>query len=134
MLETLLTQLPEILAQLEQINKGSLFLVGLLCSGVGTLILYVLFYYILRPIFRKLEKDIAIVTINVSANPAILGFALFSQKLILEKILPESIGSIISHILVAIMAIIFSYWLSKIFNDVFIKFNERSILYQNLKN
>ncbi len=120
MLETLLTQLPEILAQLEQMNKGSLFLIGLLFTGVGTLILYVLFYYILRPIFRKLEKDIAIVTVNVSANPAILGFALFSQKLILEKILPENIANIISHILVAMMAIIFSYWLSKIFNDVFI--------------
>jgi len=59
--------LPLLSINLEQVL---LMLRSLVLRVVGATRLYGLLFYILQTVFRQDERDIALVTLNVSANPA----------------------------------------------------------------
>ena len=103
-----------------QLNTGGLVLSSFLIAALGTGLLYVLLFYILRPVFRRFERDIAIVTLNVSTYPALIIFAVLSLKIALEKLAAVHISPIIEHILIAAIIITVSYWSVQVFNQVFI--------------
>ncbi len=112
--------LQNLLHQFDKINTGGLILVSLLITALGTGLLYVFLFYILRPIFRKFERDIAIVTLNISAYPALIVFAILSLKITFENLVAVKIFPLIEHILVALIIIVISYWSVQLFNEVFI--------------
>ncbi len=107
-------------SQLSQMNTDELILTSLLICFVGTVVLYVFLAYILRPIFRNFESDIAIVTLNVSFNPALIIFAISSIEITFDKLAGVKIFSTIEHIFTTIMIVTIGFWSVQIFNQVFI--------------
>ena len=103
-----------------KMNIITLSLTSLLIAALGTGILYVFLFYILRPIFRSFEGDIGIVSLNISAYPALILFAIFSLEITFEKLAAVDIFPAIEHILRSIIVVTLSYWFSQFFNQVFI--------------
>src|ERR687886_750288 len=103
-----------------KMNIITLSLTSLLIAALGTGILYVFLFYILRPIFRSFEGEIGIVILNISAYPALLVFAILSMETTFEKLAGVEIFPAIEHILRSIIVVTLSYWFSQLFNDVFI--------------
>src|SRR5579883_113751 len=112
--------LEKLLHQSHQINIGSLLLLSGLITSSGTGLLYVFLFYILRPIFRKFERDIALVTLSVSAYPTLIIFAILSLKIICGNLFSIKILPVIDHILTATIIIVITYWSVQLFNNVFI--------------
>ncbi|HEY9704848.1 MAG TPA: mechanosensitive ion channel family protein, partial [Allocoleopsis sp.] len=113
-----------ILHQVAQLNPRGLILLSLLITFLGIGLLYVILFYILRPIFREFENDIAFVTLNVSGYPILVIIAIYSLKISLKfslaKLIPENILTVIEHIITASMIIIVSYWAAQLFEQVFV--------------
>ncbi|MDF5714507.1 MAG: mechanosensitive ion channel [Rhizonema sp. NSF051] len=112
--------LENLLHQFQTMNPRGLILTSLLIPTLGTGLLYVFLFYVLRPIFRQFERDIAIVTLKVSANPILIIFAILSLKITLNNLAAVKILPIIEHIVTAIIIIIISYWSVQLFTQVFI--------------
>lgn len=112
--------LENILHQFSQMNTGGLILSSLLITALGTGLLYVFLLYILRPIFRKFEGDIAIVSLNVSVYPALIIYAIFSLKITFDKLAAVKIFPVVEHIFTAIIIITVSFWSVQLFIQVFI--------------
>ncbi len=51
---------------------------SLVLTVVGATLLYGLLFYALRTVFSQYEREIALVTLKVSANPALSAFKLFT--------------------------------------------------------
>ena len=78
-----------------------LMLGSLVLTVVGATLLYGLLFYSLQTVFRQYERDIALVTLNVSANHALLAFILTSFKVTFENLRIgnwKSNGSIASYL------------------------------------
>ncbi|MBW4635300.1 MAG: mechanosensitive ion channel family protein [Iphinoe sp. HA4291-MV1] len=101
-------------------NTAGLFLTSLLITVLLTGVLYAFLFYILRPIFRTFQRDIAIVTLNVSTYPVLIIFAIFSLKITFWKLANVHIIPVIEHILIASIVIVITYWSVQIFTQVFI--------------
>lgn len=112
--------LENIFHQFDTLNIISKLSIGLLLTALGTGLLYLILFYILRPIFRRFERDIAIVTLNVSAYPALIVFAIFGLKITFGKLVSADIFAAIEHILTPILIITISYWCVQLFIEVFI--------------
>lgn len=116
--------LQNILHQFSQLNTETLLLYGLLITALGTALLYIILFYILRPIFREFEKDIAFVALNVCAYPILFIFAILSMKISLKvalgKLATVGFFSVIDHIFIVSLIIVGSYWAVQLFNEVFI--------------
>ncbi|HBL14171.1 MAG TPA: mechanosensitive ion channel protein MscS, partial [Cyanobacteria bacterium UBA11162] len=65
-------------------------LISLLLAVGGAVLLYIVMFYVLRSIFRQFERDIALVTLNVSAYPALTVFILAVLKLTFQQ-LPSAV-------------------------------------------
>lgn len=91
---------------------------------MGTAILYSILFYILRPILREYENDIAFVTLNVSAYSVLFLFVIFGFKFSLStsfgELANKGLLGIISHILAASAIVIISSLTAKLFEQVFI--------------
>ncbi len=111
--------LENLLHQMSQMNIWSKILISLLISALATGILYVFLFYILRPIFRKFERDIAIVTLNVSIYPTLIIFTILSLKITFKELVAVDI-TLIDRILIASIIIVLSYWFVQLFIQVFI--------------
>ncbi|MEZ2276621.1 MAG: mechanosensitive ion channel family protein [Microcoleus sp.] len=112
--------LENIFHQFDTLNIISKLSICLLLTALGTGLLYLILFYILRPIFRRFERDIAIVTLNVSAYPALIVFAIFGLKITFGKLVSPDIFAAIEHILTPILIITISYWCVQLFIEVFI--------------
>ena len=112
--------LQNLLHEFDKINTGGLILISLLITASGIGLLYVFLFYILRPIFRKFERDIALVSLNVSTYPALIIFAILSLKITFGNLAHVGILPEIEHILTAIIIIVISYWSVQLFTQVFI--------------
>ncbi len=112
--------LENILHQFDMLNTLSKLSICLLLTALGTGLLYVIIFYILRPIFRNFERDIALVTLNVSAYPALIVFAILGLKITFGKLVSADIFAAIEHILTPILIITISYWSVQLFIEVFI--------------
>lgn len=95
-----------------------LMLGSLALTVLGATLLYGLFFYTLRTLFRQFERDIALVTLNVSANPALLTFVLTSLNVTVANL---KLGlEWVDRILIASIILTASYWSLQIFNQVVI--------------
>ena len=112
--------LENILNQLDQMSIGMAIPIGLLITVLATGLLYVLLFYILRPIFRNFERDIAIVSLNISAYPSLIVFAIMTLRLAFGKLFGIEIPAAIDHIFNAVIIVAISYWSSQLFLQVFI--------------
>lgn len=111
--------LENLLHQISQMNIWSKILISLLIPALATGILYLFLFYILRPIFRKFERDIAIVTLNVSIYPTLIIFTILSLKISFKELVGVDI-TLIDRILIAFIIIVLSYWFVQLFIQVFI--------------
>ena len=91
---------------------------GFLVAIAGTALLYFIFFYVLRSIFRRFENDTALVTLNVSTYPALASFLLFSLKVTFLKVIAIEGVDDLERILSAGLIISVSYWLVRLFNQV----------------
>lgn len=97
------------------------FVVGsLLLTIVGAILLYFILFYILRSIFRKFERDIALVTLTVSTYPALTVFVLAILKFTFQQLPSVPLIKGIENVLTAGMIVSVSYWLVQLFTQVFI--------------
>src|SRR5690242_13425533 len=101
-------------------NTWAFVLSSLLITVVGGISLYVILFYVLRSIFRQFERDIALVTLNVSAYPALTVFVLALLKFTLHELRDTKIIDGIENILAAGLIVSISYWLVQLLLQVFI--------------
>jgi MscS family membrane protein len=129
MSENLLDQLSQInineliqklLDKFSHMNPEGLILSSLLITILGTGILYVFLSWILRPIFRTFESDIAIVSLNVSLYPVLIIFAIFSVEITFNKLAAVKIFPVLEQIFTIIKIITIGLWVVQIFDKVFI--------------
>ncbi len=95
-------------------------LISLLLAVGGAVLLYIVMFYVLRSIFRQFERDIALVTLNVSAYPALTVFILAVLKLTFQQLPSAVVIDGLENMLVAGLIIAVSYWLVQLFIQVFI--------------
>lgn len=117
--------LENILNQLQQLNWEGMSAeiaipIGIAIVALATGLLYVFLFYILRPIFRNFERDIAIVSLNISGYPSLIVFAIIMLRLIYGKIFGLEIPAAIDSIFTATIIITISYWSAQLFRQVFI--------------
>lgn len=93
---------------------------SLLLAVGGAVLLYIVMFYVLRSIFRQFERDIALVTLNVSAYPALTVFILAVLKVTFHKLPSVVVIDDFENILAASLIIAMSYWLVQLFIQVFI--------------
>jgi MscS family membrane protein len=93
---------------------------NLIITAIGAYFLYVLFFRILRVTFRKLEKDIALVTLNVSAYPALLVFVLICLKLTFNRFEWSDKVNWLDKILLGAIIVATTYWMLQLFSQVVI--------------
>ena len=91
---------------------------SLLLTVAGSTLLYGLLFYTLQTVFRQYERDIALVTLNVSANPASIAFILTSLKVTFDNLKLEIEG--VDRILLASIIVTATNWLLRLFNQVVI--------------
>ncbi|MBU7586660.1 MAG: mechanosensitive ion channel family protein [Nostoc sp. TH1S01] len=101
-------------------NTWAFVLSSLLITVIGGILLYVILFYVLRSIFRKFERDIALVTLNVSAYPALTVFVLAILKFTLHQLTDNQIIDGFENILLAGLIVAISYWLVQLLIQVFI--------------
>ena len=94
--------------------------IKLIITAIGTYALYVILFRILRTIFRKLERDIALVTLNVSAYPALTVFILLCIKLTFDKFIVNQTLAWLDSLLLATIIISLSYWIYQLFTQVIV--------------
>ena len=85
---------------------------------IGTILLYGFLFYILRGIFRKFERDIALVTLNVSAYPVLIIFILSSFKITIANLKSSLDLMWLNPILITAIIISVSYWLWQLLTQV----------------
>lgn len=91
---------------------------SLVLTVIGATLLYGLLFYTLRTIFRQFERDMALVTLNVSAYPALSIFILINLKVTFDNLKLELEG--VDRILIACMIVTATYWLLRLFSQVII--------------
>jgi MscS family membrane protein len=77
-----------------------------------------LLFYTRQTVFRQYERDIALVTLNVSANPASIAFILTSLKVTFDNLKLEI--EWVDRTLLASIIVTATYWLLRLFNQVII--------------
>ena len=92
----------------------------LFITAISAYFLYVLLFRILRVAFRKLEKDIALVTLNVSAYPALIVFVLICLKLTFNGFDWSRKILWLDRIFLGAIILATIYWILKLFSQVVI--------------
>lgn len=98
-----------------------LYILGsFLITIFGAVGLYAILFYILRSLFRRFERDIALVTLNVSAYPALSLFVLICLKITFQN--TSSFASIIwlDRFLLGWIIVAASYLLFRLFKQVLV--------------
>ncbi|ELS01560.1 small-conductance mechanosensitive channel [Xenococcus sp. PCC 7305] len=101
-------------------NSGAFVIASLLIAAVGAVLLYIILFYVLRSLFRQFEKDIALVTLDTSAYPALAIFVLLALKISFSHLDSIEIIASLENLLTASLIIVFSYWLIQLLNKVVI--------------
>jgi MscS family membrane protein len=88
---------------------------------LGLVFLYLILFYVLKSIFRRLETDIALVSLIVSSYPILIVYLILGIKFNLHHqwksfSLPIQLFAILNVSLIVII----TYWLVQIFNKVII--------------
>ena len=95
-------------------------LISLFGTVLGAWILYLILFFGLRSIFRKLDRDIALVTLNVSSYPALFLFILGSLRLTFLNLTDNTPILWLERLLMAGIVFSVTYWVYQIFSQVII--------------
>ena len=102
------------------VNSWAFVLSDLAISALGTILLYVVLFQILRSIFRKFERDIALVTLNVSTYPVLITFILVTLRFSFHRLIEIDLIEGLDRFLTASLIVAVSYWFIQLFTQVFI--------------
>jgi len=97
-----------------------LLLRDVLITVMGTALLYFIFSYLLRSIFRKFERDFALVTLQVSTYPALFSFLLIGLKVTFHQFATVEAGNTVDRLLSTGLIIVLSYWLVRLCDRVIV--------------
>lgn len=100
------------------LDEPLLLLWSLLLTSVGAFFLYVVLFHVLRSIFRKFERDIALVTLNVSAYPALIVFILVCLKVAFFRLTSGEVIVWLDRSFTACIIVAASYWAVQLFSQV----------------
>ena len=103
-----------------EIDSAAFIISSLLVAAIGTVLLYVVLFYLLRSLFRGFENDTALVTLNVSAYPALATFLIITLKISFSSLITVEIVRGIESLLTVSLIIVLSYWLIELINKVII--------------
>ncbi|NEP11277.1 MAG: mechanosensitive ion channel [Symploca sp. SIO2C1] len=107
--------------QFQEILQESLsVLVSLVIKLAGVTGLYMILFYLLRSLFRKLERDIALVTLNVSAYPILYVFILICFKITAKNTVGLSTVVWLDRLFIGSIVIAISYWSLQLFKQVLV--------------
>ena len=83
-------------------------------------VLYVVLFYLLRSLFRRFERDIALVTLNVSAYPALSLFVLTCLKVTSQN--SNTLRSVewLHRLLIGCIILAACYWFLRLFKQVLV--------------
>jgi len=120
-----LTELDPLLHMLENllpftVNSWAFVVSELVISAIATILLYLVSFHILRSIFRKFERDIALVTLGVSMYPVLIAFVLVRLKFSFRRLIEIELIEGLDRLLTASLIIVVSYWFIQLFSQVFI--------------
>ena len=101
-----------------EINSWFFFIGSLLIVATGSILLYIILFYILRSLFRSFDNDIALVTLNVSTYPALAVFLLVSLNITFDILGDKVLIDGIQQVLTASLIIVVSYWLIQLLKKV----------------
>lgn len=93
---------------------------SLVITILGATGLYVLLFYLLRSYFRRFERDIALVTLNVSAYPALTLFVLVCLGITAQNSDSLAIFEWLQRLILGGIILATSYWLLRLFKQVLI--------------
>ncbi len=95
-------------------------IISLIITILGAAGLYAILFYLLRSLFRRFERDIALVTLNVSAYPALSLFVLICLKITFQN--TSSLASIVwlDRFLLGCIIVAGIYWLLRLFKQVLV--------------
>ena len=91
-----------------------------LLAVVGITGIYLIFFYLLRSLFRRFERDIALVTLNVSEYPALTLVILICLKILLPNTVNFASVIWLARLLLGGIIISASYWCLQLFNQVLV--------------
>ncbi|MEY2976021.1 MAG: mechanosensitive ion channel family protein [Prochlorotrichaceae cyanobacterium] len=94
--------------------------VSLLATIAGAALLYLLLFFVLRSLFRKFDRDIALVTLNVSAYPVLILFVLGSFRLTFLSLSDHITIAWLERLFTSGIVVAATYWVYQIFTQVVI--------------
>ena len=103
-----------------EVDTRAFVLSSLSLAIVGSVLLYFILFYVLRSIFRKFDRDIALVTLNVSAYPALVAFMLTVLKVTFQSLPSVKLIDSFENLIAAGLIISISYWIVQLFIQVFV--------------
>lgn len=113
---------PEPLLVLPTSQQFGFFLFTLGVSIALGFLVYVFLFYILRSLFRRTERDTALLFLNISQFPIIAIFILGSLKLSVYSLGTKGIIGWIDRGLTAFLIAVFTYWAAAIFTQAAVYF------------
>ena len=93
---------------------------SLIITVLGATGLYVILFHLLRSYFRRFERDIALVTLNVSAYPALTLFVLTGLQITINNSNMLAPVDWLQRLLLGSIIVAVSYWLFRLFNQVLV--------------
>lgn len=102
------------------LQDGLYVVISFVITIAGAAGLYLIFFYLLRSLFRKFERDIALVTLNVSAYPALALFVLTCLKITSQRsaILTSMVW--LHRLFLGAIILTASYWALRLFKQVLV--------------
>ncbi|MEO1429839.1 MAG: mechanosensitive ion channel family protein [Cyanobacteria bacterium J06633_8] len=85
---------------------------------LGTLLLYVSLFYLLRPIVRRFDNPLALLILGVIQNPVVIAFTLFGVKSSISKLDSSQTINWVERILTATIVIIMTYCIAQLFTQL----------------
>ena len=85
---------------------------------LGTLLLYITLFYILRPLVRRFDNPLVLVILGVIQNPLVITTALFGVKSSVSKLNSSEITNWIQRGLTAAIVIVLTYCVAQLFTQV----------------
>ncbi|MGF1480829.1 MAG: mechanosensitive ion channel family protein [Cyanophyceae cyanobacterium] len=101
-----------------EIDSVAAIVGSLVAVAVGAGLLYLVLFYVLRSVFRRFDRDFALVTLNVSAYPALAVFILLNLKIAFRNLASIEVVEDFERLLTASLIVAVSYWLVQLFNQV----------------
>lgn len=101
-------------------NPGQItsFVTTLVISLGVSFLLYAILFYVLRPLFRRLDKEIGTVTLNILQLPLAGIFLFLSLKITLHSLSASALTFWVDKVFTALIVVCVSYLVAKIFTEV----------------